>query len=482
MRTARTVALLTAGEVIGKIGTFIVVVGAARVLPLRDFGVFSVALGLGALLSVVSSWGLDNVLVQRAARDPEALPGLLGTLLRMRVGVTLGLAAVLGGVDLAVGLPAGMALAVGAVVVAWLVDTATDAYRSAAVALESTAVIAAAQLVQRALTAGLTTAALAIWGSLPALSVAYLVGTLTGFAGMAAGVAWLGVRPRRREAGPRPIRRLVGSSWAAGVHSVASMALFRLDALLLAGLAGAAAAGQYAASYRLLETVVFVSWTVARGVFPRMAAEPNPDRLRRAGEAVLAVLATVFLPYAVLLWCRGADVLRLLYGDDFARSGGATLAWLAPAPLLFGAGFLAGMVVLSTGPSPVLLLGSIGALVISVALDLVLIPVWGPTGAALATSASYGMQAVLLYPAVVRRAGHPAVLRPMLPAAGGALVAAAALLLPLPLVQVGPLAAAGYAGGWLLLGHRIDPGQASVLRRLVRSDAGWSPAAARNAR
>jgi O-antigen/teichoic acid export membrane protein len=328
----------------------------------------------------------------------------------------------------------------------------------------------------------LAAAALAFWGNLLALSVAYLAGTLVGTVGMAAGIARLGILPRAREAGPHAIGRLVRSAWAAGAHSVASMAVFRLDALLVAGLAGAAAAGQYAASYRLLETVVFVAWTVARGVFPRMAAAPGPAQLRRAIEAVLAVLATVFLPYAVLLWCRGADVLGLLYGEEFAHTGVATLAWLAPAPLLFGAGFLAGMVVLSTGPSPVLLLGSIGALVVSVALDLALIPVWGPAGAALATSVSYGVQALLLYPAVVRRAGHPALLGPMLPAAGGAVLAAAALLLPLPLAQAGPLAAAAYAAGWLLLGRWFDPAQASVLRGLVRPGSGLAPVAPRHAR
>jgi O-antigen/teichoic acid export membrane protein len=246
------------------------------------------------------------------------------------------------------------------------------------------------------------------------------------------------------------------------------MALFRIDAVLLAARAGATAAGRYAAAYRLLETVVFVSWTVARAVFPVMAAAPDARRVRRAAESGLVVLTTVFLPYTVLLWCRGPDVLRLLYGAELARQSATTLAWLAPAPLLFGAGYLAGLVVLSGGPTPRLLVGSIGALVVNVGLNLVLIPRYGPVGAAVSTSASYAAQVLLLYPAVRRRVGRPAVLQPLLPATGAAAVAALVLLLPLALLPAGALAATAYASTWLLLARRLDAEQVGVLRELVR--------------
>jgi len=39
--------LLALAELVGKLGTLVVVVGAARLLPLADFGVFSVALAAG---------------------------------------------------------------------------------------------------------------------------------------------------------------------------------------------------------------------------------------------------------------------------------------------------------------------------------------------------------------------------------------------------------------------------------------------------
>ncbi len=75
LRTARAIVLLTAAEVLGKLGTLVIVVGAARVLPLADFGTFAVSLGVGALAAVIPSWGFDNLLVQRGAAQPVVLPG-----------------------------------------------------------------------------------------------------------------------------------------------------------------------------------------------------------------------------------------------------------------------------------------------------------------------------------------------------------------------------------------------------------------------
>ena len=476
LRTARAIVLLAVAEILGKLGTLVVVVGAARLLSLTDFGVFSVALGVGALAAVAPSWGLDNVLVQQGARDRAALPTLLAELLVLRSVVSaamLGLGAV--GAVLA-GVPEPRLLAVVCVVAAWLVDTLSDAYRSVAIACESQAIVARVQLVQRAATAVLAFGALLIWHNLVTLCVAYLVGTAVGAVGMAAGVRRLGVRASWQPGGWNSggwlgIRRMCRMSWSIGVHSVASIALFRSDAVLLAVLAGAGAVARYSAAYRLLETVVFVSWTVARAVFPVMASSAEGWRVRRGAERGMVVLAAVFGPYAVVLWCRGEDILRLLFGPVLANGSFWTLAWLAPAPLLFGAAFLAAYVLLADGPTTKVLLGSIGALVVNVGMNLALIPHYGPAAAAAATSVSYAAEIALLYPAARRRAGRPALFRPLLPAAIASALVAAVLLapLPLPLIPVLLVAAAGYALVWTVLASKLDAEQVGVMRGLLRA-------------
>ncbi len=472
LRTARAILQLAAAEIVGKLSTLVVVVGAARLLPLPAFGAFSVALGAGAIAAVLPSWGFDTMLIQRGAGRPEQLPTLLAELLALRLAVAATTLAAAGFVLGALRLPAATVAGVTCVLAACLAETVTDAYRAVAIARERQSLVARGQLAQRGATAVLAVAALLAWPSLVPLSAAYLAGTLVGTAAAGAGVARLGIRPHWRGVSWPGLRRLSRTSWPAGLHSVASMALFRCDAVLLAALAGAAAAGRYAAAYRLLETVVFVCWTVARAVFPVMASSSQAWRVRRGAEAGLVVLAVAFLPYAALLWCRGGELLRLLYGEPFVAAGRPVVGWLAPAPLLFGAGYLAGYVLLSSGPTATVLVGSVGAMVVNVGLNLVLIPRYGPVGAAAATTVSYAVQVALLYPPARRRVGRPTLTRPLLPALAGSVLFAGVLLLPLPLPPALAIGAAGYLAVWYGLASRLDGEQVRVVRGVwLRSPA-----------
>ncbi len=399
----------------------------------------------------------------------------------MRLALAASVLAAAGILATAVGVPSHVLAPAGCVVAACLIETLTDAFRAVAVAREAPTVVAAAQLVQRGVTAGLVLTVLLAAPSLMSMSVAYLCGSAIGVLATALGAARLGVRLGWWQLRWAGIVQLIRASRSGGLHVVASMALFRIDAVLLAALAGAAAAGRYAAAYRLLETVIFVAWTVARSVYPVMASSSDARRVRRAAERGVVVLASVFLPYNALLWCRGADVMALLYGDSFPVGDGALLAWLAPAPLLFGVGYLAAYVLMSSGPNARVLLGSCGALAINVVLNVLLIPTHGPVAAAAATTISYAAQVVLLYPAASRRVGRPALLGPLLPSLVASLLAGAVLLAVPSLLLAVALAAVVYLATDLSLAARIDPEQVNVVRGLLGRRWG-SPVRPRRAR
>ncbi len=246
VRAARSILLLSCSELVGKGSTLIIVVGAARVLPLADFGVFSVALGAGALAAVVPSWGFDTSLVRQGTSRPEVLPALLAQLLVLRWGVVAAAVTGFATAGVAAGTHRTALLAVGCVVIACLCDTVTEALRSVAIAREQQHLVGWVQLVQRGATAVLATAVLLAWRdrALLPLSAAYLAGSAVGTAAMAVPVARLGVRPAWAAVRWRALVRLCTESWPAGVHSITSMGLFRVDAVLLAVLAGTEAAGR----------------------------------------------------------------------------------------------------------------------------------------------------------------------------------------------------------------------------------------------
>lgn len=468
LRTARGIVALGVGEIVGKLATLALVIGVARVLGPGEFGVFSFALALGTLVAILPSWGFDTMVVQQGSGRPDRLPSLLGELLVLRSCIALPVLLVVGAALLVARGPREAGWATVLVLLACLVDTLADGYRSIATALEAQGRCAAVQIVQRVLGAVLVVVALSLGAGLLPVCAGYLIGSAAGLLGMVVAVRRLGVRPRWRGMTPQGIRDLSRVSWMMGIHSVVSMALFRLDAVLLGLLVGDVAVGLYAAAYRLLETVLFVAHNVSRAVFPVMASTGDRASLARGWERGLAVLSTVFVPYAAVLLLRGREVLELFYGSEFTDGGVEILAWLAGAPLLFGVAFLASDVLLARGPDVRIVIGSVSALALNVVLNLVLIPSLAGLGAAVATTVSFLLEAVVLGAFALRRLGGRVAVRVLGAAVGGTVGVVVVLATPLPLLPALLLAVLAYVILWWPLARWLDPEQVRVLAGLFR--------------
>jgi O-antigen/teichoic acid export membrane protein len=469
VRTARTIVVLGVTEVIGKLSMVLVVIGAARLLGVADFGVFAYALAVGALATIVPLWGYDTIVVQRASAEPKQLQALLAQLIAMRtILVVLVLAIICGVLGLSRTSDAHAALATLLVVAAVVLDTYTEAYRSAAAAMQRQNTIAVVHLLQRLMTAAWVVTALLLDTGLLGLAIAYFAGMAVGPVAAMLLVRRQGTRADWGTVSVRSLVRLNRGTWMLGLETVVAMALFRLDTLFLGWLAGNRAVGIYAAAYRLLETAVFVCWVVTRAVFPLMAADPRPHRVRRHTERGIGVLAAAFIPYMTVLLCRGHDVLLLLFGEQFAEAGTDTLRWLAPAPLLFGLGYLFIYALTAAGPTLRVLVGAMVALAANVALNLLLIPRYGGIAAALTTSFSYAVEAVALILLGHARMGRPRLARAVLPAVVASGVAAGPLLAPWPLAPALLTAAVVYVPCWAVIARHIDPEQVRVLREMVR--------------
>lgn len=469
VRTARSVAWLTGGEIVGKVGTLVLIVGAARMLGAADFGTYSFALSLGLVLAVVTSWGFDITVVREGSRVRAALPHLLGEVLAARVAMTV----VLWG---AVSLLPVSGWVTSVIVLSCLLDTLTDAFRSAAAVLGVQRWAALAVAGQRLATAAAGMLAMWLGRGLTGLALATLLGSLAALGFLSWRIARFGVRPTLAGASLAGLRKLHADSWGAGVHSALSMALFRVDQLILGLLAGQVAVGFYAAGYRLLETVLFVTWATAQAVFPVIASAPDEASLRRGFSRSLAVVGAVLLPYAVVLTMRGPELLGLLYGPSYEAGGAAVVRLLGPAPLVFAASFLLAYVLMAARPTPLVALASLTALIFNVVLNLTLIPVWGAAGAAFATTAAYLAETVVLV-VMVRalvspRGWLPGLRRGLAPAACGAVVLALVLAAGLPLVPSLLTGAALYCATWYVTARRIDPEQLHVLKAFAtpRSD------------
>jgi O-antigen/teichoic acid export membrane protein len=217
----------------------------------------------------------------------------------------------------------------------------------------------------------------------------------------------------------------------AWVGSLSRFLNFRVDQILMGFLASEAALGIYAVAVNASEVLLYLPSVTATALLPlaaRADASVRTEQALRAFRSVAVVVGAVGLTAALL----GPVLLPLLFGAAFEASVTPFL-WLLPgafgfaAVAVFSNALVAGS---SPGHSSI---GPLVALGVGVALDLLLIPRYGASGAAAAASAAFlaGGSASLM--AFRRRHAFP--WRSLLVIRRGDLVVFRALATPLRLVR-----------------------------------------------
>lgn len=213
----------------------------------------------------------------------------------------------------------------------------------------------------------------------------------------------------------------------------------------------------------LPETLLIASLLVP--LYPALgAAAGNLPEIRRLVSRGLSVTVTLLMPLTLILMVAAVPLAQVAYGrgafsDGDARSTAVAIVWYAPALVAMGVRQVLVSTSYALGDSRAPVVVSVGAMVINVVGDIVLAPVLGLAGIALATSASLMAAAlangVLLarrHAAVDTAAARGLVVRAAVlgSAAVGVGVVIAALLQPVPALVEGALVGGGMLAAYVL--------------------------------
>lgn len=391
-------AYLFAAQVVGNAGFFVAVLVLARALAPAGRGTVAFATVTAMVAARVAGIGVREATMVYVARRPAERATLLSNV-AAAAAVTGAAAAgiVCGGLTLLADMrPSGIGAAVLAAIgvgifAAAIVDAGyfflagCGRFRLQASVTASSSWVYAGVLVLLWATVGLTVE-LAVW--------AWVAGTIFRGALLLAGAA-------RGNGFGRPNVALLREAVAFGspgwLGSVARFMNFRTDQILMGFLATEAALGVYAVAVNASEILLYLPQATAIALVPviaRTAAHGHTEQTLRAFRIVM-VITLVSMVVAV---AAGWPLLPIVFGEKFA---GSQLPFLL---LLPGAIGFVGMSVLSnallaSAPG----LSSIGpavSLAVGIALDVLLIPRYGASGAAVAATMAYiagGVAAVFAY-------------------------------------------------------------------------------------
>jgi O-antigen/teichoic acid export membrane protein len=179
---------------------------------------------------------------------------------------------------------------------------------------------------------------------------------------------------------------LFREAWPLMVSSLAVILYMRIDVVMLRSMKGDAAAGIYAAAVKLSEISYFLPVALGSSLLPALlraraaGREAYGVRLQQYFDLSAAIAYGLALPCALLApWA-----VRLVYGEPFAGAA-PVLALHVWASVFAFVGVARANFLMNEGLNRLHLAATATGAVLNIALNLVLIPRYGPMGAATAT-------------------------------------------------------------------------------------------------
>lgn len=184
----------------------------------------------------------------------------------------------------------------------------------------------------------------------------------------------------------REMWRLLREALPLTYIAIVSGLYFQLDGLLLTKLTTPTDVGAYNLAYRIIINLNIIGSAVAAVLIARYsrAAAVSDERYRHALRLSVPPLLALCLPIAFLLWPFSADLIRLVGSEEFVpiSTDPLGLLWIAAAISLLTT-VISSALVAGHAQNFLASLNTVN-LVFNLALNLVLIPRYGATGAAIA--------------------------------------------------------------------------------------------------
>lgn len=367
---------------------FIVGILIARYLGPEAFGSLSYAIAFVSLLAVIPYLGLASTVVQELVNDQGGQSEIIGTVVWAKMAAAV--AAIALGIlvaTLVVDEPRDRMLIllasfsilfdVGAAI-RLLFEARTDVRQVALVSIGATATASLARIVAVIAMAPLWVFAALITAQSALAAAGYLVAYRRAHRGKKFPFRW------------ERAKQLLGKSWPLIVSSGAAVLYLKIDQVMLGQMLGMSAVGTYEVAARLSEVWYFLPTAVAASIFPRLVElrSSDPDRYRRRIKESLRYLFWLSLVIAVPVSLAAPFLVVLFFGEPF-REAGAILAihvWACPAVFM-------GMAIekwfVAENLLKYLIARQLVAAALNVGLNLLLIPLYGGVGAAVATVISY---------------------------------------------------------------------------------------------
>lgn len=390
MGTARTVAKNSAMTLLSSLSVkalgLLFAVYAVRYLGAEQYGKYAFVFSLMTLFSVLSSMGLDNTVVIDAAKDPGAEPDILANSAALRGVLVLSSWAALFAAAPFLGKGPEVGLGMAVVGFCLLPDAVTATFKAAFSGRQRMELNTLVEVLYRCVFVGLGLSAVFFGAGLRAFFLVPLAASLSALAAAAflyRGVLGGGFGEIRPSAWPGIIER----GYPFMLAGLMTYAYRGLDMVMISLMRGDAAAGVFSSARALTDSFLFLPAAVSGALLPAFSRINVSGSLAPAYAMSMKLLVAAGLLLTAAVSVFAPDIVAFVYGPAFAPAVPVLKV------LTFSTGLAFANIIMTTALAALGRQKALAAVVflmaaLSVFLNLLLVPEYGPGAAAWAAVAA----------------------------------------------------------------------------------------------
>jgi O-antigen/teichoic acid export membrane protein len=188
---------------------------------------------------------------------------------------------------------------------------------------------------------------------------------------------------------PSYLKESLKFSWKLHIGSLAFFLIYRVDMFLIVFITNdMKALGFYAIAVGVAEKIDTIPSVIASVLFPRVTTLERGE-IRKYGPTILRITLCITSLLGLSLALVSYPLVTLLFGTEYEASV-LSLCILLVGAVLLGGGRILSSELSGQGKTGIISVANSVGLAINIVLNLLWIPKWGISGAAAATSVTYG--------------------------------------------------------------------------------------------
>lgn len=386
---------LFAGEIIGRLFKIFLVLYAARILGVENWGLFSYALAFVAVFISFTDVGLNTLVTKELTKDGESKFQYLSTAFYIKI-ILLVIAAILIFIFASMSKIHNELPLISLVFLFSLFDSAREFLMSINRAREKMELEASFKILTNFLVSILGIVFLLIYKNPLALAWGYTLGGLIGLI-----TAYISLKDYRLKIfgsfSKDLVKDIFSSAWPLAIILASSVLLFNTDTLVIGHLKTITDVGLYSAAQKLTFIFHMIPGLFMIALFPTLTRSVN-DKVRFKQvfnkAAKFLFLGALFITLVIIIFRN--PIISIAYGNSYLGAvPSLKILILSTIPAFLN--YVIVYSIIAFHEHRKIILSNISALILNVALNLALIPNHGITGAATATVLSLSFLTIMNY-------------------------------------------------------------------------------------